>query len=257
MKGYYQTLFPSVTVIRGYNPMEPHTLAIAHPIAINPTTGKMERIFSGMVISTNAAGTAWVRGLDADATAAQKNTVAISQDDATTWDVMDATNTDVFHQPTAYMIGSLVGLSCSGQFRIASPYFARYYQTTDSETSTTTTHAYEYKAGTPLTPCLANEVIYTSVPDPANPGILKLEKVEDPSGFFRPATTGELVFGIVAETHNGANREDANHGTTVADNGALTAMALQKSIGKAVSSESVWYNAYYVVFDTNLQPVIG
>lgn len=236
MKGYYQKEFPSVQILRGWNPQEPTTLATTHPIQTDPATGEPETIASGMVISLNADGTAWTRGVEGTDDA-QINSVAIAQDGSDLWDVLDAdaqwgTDDD-------QVAGSLVGLSCTGKFRIATPYFAKFKSTGD---------AYIYKAGTPITFCKSSETVKTLVP--AAGGALAVDVIKDPKGYIRPAEANETVIGIVSETHSGMNREDSG----INGNVAISAKALQKSIGKAIDSEAKWYNSYYVVFDTNLSP---
>lgn len=236
MKGYYQKTFPSVQILRGWNPQEPTTLATTHPIQIDSATGEPEVIASGMVISLNSDGTAWTRGVEGD-TAAQINSVAIAQDGSDLWDVLDADAQ--WGVEDDQVVGSLVGLSCTGKFRIATPYFAKFDESGN---------AYLYKAGTPITFCKSSDTVKTLAP--AGGGTLAVEAIENPTGYIRPAKASEVVIGIVSETHSGMNREDSG----INGNVAISAKALQKSIGKAIDSEAVWYNSYYVVFDTNLAP---
>ena len=237
MKGYYLKKFPSVQILRGWDPQEPTTLATTHPITTD-AAGEPAEIADGQVISLNKAGTAWILGVEADATPAQINSIAIAQDGTDIWDVMDADNNWDYTDPKT--VGSLVGLSCTGKFRIATPYFAKF---NDAGT------AYEYTAGTPITFCKTTDTIQTLEPSKTTPGALEKVEVESAVGYIRPAAKGEVVIGIVAETHSGINREDAG---IPGNHTALSAHALQKTIGKAINSEAVWYNSYYVVFDTNL-----
>lgn len=243
MKGYYLKKFPSVQILRGWDPQEPTTLATTHPIATD-AAGEPIDIADGQVISLNKAGTAWILGVEADATPAQINSIAIAQDGTDIWDVMDADNNWDYTDPQT--VGSLVGLSCTGKFRIATPYFAKF----DNAGT-----AYEYKAGTPITFCKTTDTIKTLEPSSTKPGELEKVNVKSPAGvvsslgYIRPAAKDEVVIGIVAETHKGINREDAG---IPGNPTAISAHALQKTIGKAINSEAVWYNSYYVVFDTNL-----
>lgn len=236
MKGYYIKKYPSVQILRGWDPQEPTTLATSHPITTD-AAGDPQEIADGQIISLNKAGTAWVLGVEDNPTPAQINSIAIAQDGTDVWDVMDADNT--WDHDTTNTVGSLVGLSCTGKFRIATPYFAKFK---------TGGAAYEYKAGTPITFCKINEKFDTLVPDSTTPGSLTKANISG-VGFIRPAEAGDVVIGIVAETHSGINREDAG---IPGNPTALSAHALQKTIGKAINSEAVWYNSYYVVFDTNL-----
>lgn len=236
MKGYYQKTYPSVQILRGWDPQEPTTLATTHPITTDDS-GEPVDIADGQVISLNKAGTAWVLGVEDTPSAAQINSIAIAQDGTDIWDVLDADNN--WDHADHGTVGSLVGLSCTGKFRIATPYFAKFKTGGDP---------YLYTAGTPITFCKNGETFDTLVPDPAVPGGLKKKAISG-VGFIRPAAKDEPVIGIVAETHSGINREDAN---IPGNPTALSAHALQKTIGKAINSEAVWYNSYYVVFDTNL-----
>lgn len=236
MKGYYLKKYPSVQILRGWDPQEPTTLATSHPIATD-AAGDFKDIADGQIISLNKAGTAWVLGVEDNPTAAQINSIAIAQDSSDLWDVQDACNT--WDYKDANTVGSLVGLSCTGKFRIATPYFAKFK---------TGGEAYVYTAGTPITFCKHGEKFDTLTPDSTTPGALTKANISG-VGFIRPAEQGDVVIGIVAETHSGINREDAG---ILGNPTALSAHALQKTIGKAINSEAEWYNSYYVVFDTNL-----
>lgn len=238
MKGYYLKKYPSVQILRGWDPQEPTTLATSHPIATDAAGEFLNDIADGQIISLNQSGTAWVLGVEDNPTVAQINSIAIAQDSSDLWDVQDAYNT--WDHDTTNTVGSLVGLSCTGKFRIATPYFAKFKASGGA--------AYEYKAGTPITFCKSGETFDTLEPDPDVPGALKKKTISG-VGFIRPAAKGDVVIGVVAETHSGINREDAG---IPGNPTALSAHALQKTIGKAINSEAVWYNSYYVVFDTNL-----
>lgn len=225
--GTYKREYPRGYVMRGWDPQNPTTLTSALPVN-KSETGKPDEIQPGMIISTDATGTKWTLGVAADATAAQKNRVAFAQDGIERWDVMAA--------------DSLVGLLCSGKFRFATPFFARKAQ--DGSAAV-------YTAGTPLTYCLATE---TEAADTGvNPETGELvEETRSLAGFIRPAAEGEQVIGHVAETHSGLNRA-----ASYPDVAEIPARADQISIGKAVDSTSKFTNAYMVIWDTDLTPVVG
>lgn len=227
--GTYKREYPRGYVMRGWDPQNPTTLSSALPVN-KDVTGTPDDIQPGMIISTDNTGTKWVLGVATDATAASKNRVAFAQDGVERWDVMAA--------------DSLVGLLCSGKFRFATPFFARFKK--DGSTAAV------YTAGTPLTYCLNNETETASTDVNVETG--ELVGVERSlAGFIRPAESGETVIGYVAETHNGLNRAAA-YGTY--EDGELTngisARADQISIGKAVDSTSKFTNAYMVIWDSAL-----
>lgn len=231
--GTYKREYPRGYVMRGWDPQNPTTLSSALPVN-KSVTGKPDEIQPGMIISTDADGTKWTLGVATDATAAQKNRVAFAQDGIERWDVMAA--------------DSLVGLLCSGKFRFATPFFARYAK--DSSTSATTGTAAVYTAGTPLTYCLADETEYAETGVNPETGALVRES-RSLAGFIRPAEDGEQIIGHVAETHSGINRA-ASYKTAT----AVPARADQISIGQAVDSTAKFTNAYMVIWDTDLTPVV-
>jgi hypothetical protein len=235
--GTYKREYPRGYVMRGWDPQNPTTLSSALPV-VKDTEGMPDEIQPGMIISTNAEGNAWKLG----APESDNALIAFAQDGVERWDVMAS--------------GSLVGLLCSGKFRFATPFFARYKKATSTvvlDTDGKTIKSYnpsavaaEYKAGTPLTYCGDTEVEYPLTAVNVNNGNLVNEKREL-KGFIRPAEAGETVIGYVAETHSGTNR--AASYTDV-----VPARADQISIGKAVDSTSKFTNAYMVIWDSSLAP---
>lgn len=230
--GTYKREYPRGYVMRGWDPQNPTTLSSALPV-VKDTTGMPDEIQPGMIISTNAEGNAWKLGAPENANGAL---IAFAQDGVERWDVMAA--------------DSLVGLLCSGKFRFATPFFARYTKATS--TSATTGTAAVYKAGTPLTYCADTEKEWAETGVNAETGALvRVER--SLKGFIRPAASGETVIGYVAETHNGRNRAAAygTYSDGVLTNG-IDARADQQSIGKAVDSTSKFTNAYMVIWDSAL-----
>lgn len=223
--GTYKREYPRGYVMRGWDPQNPTTLSSALPVN-KSITGKPDEIQPGMIISTDATGTKWTLGVAVDATAAQKNRVAFAQDGIERWDVMAA--------------DSLVGLLCSGKFRFATPFFARK----DGDAAAV------YVAGTPLTYCLADETESAATGVNSETGAL-VEETRSLAGFIRPAKDGDQIIGHVAETHSGLNRAAAYTGTD-----DVPARADQISIGQAVDSTSKFTNAYMVIWDTDLIPVV-
>lgn len=93
---------PRVTVLRGYNPMEPHTLTRSLPVADGVTIQSGQFISPKWNASTSASE--WVLGLDAGTT---EGFVALK----------DSADTDVVSA------GTLPALSCAGQFELQTPFF--------------------------------------------------------------------------------------------------------------------------------------
>ena len=224
--GTYKREYPRGYVMRGWDPQNPTTLSSALPV-VKDATGMPDEIQPGMIISTNSDGNAWKLGAPADADNAL---IAFAQDGVERWDVMAA--------------DSLVGLLCSGKFRFATPFFARYTKNSSSSASTGT--AAVYKAGTPLTYCADGEEEWAETGVAVANGALIRER-RSLKGFIRPAdiSAGETVIGYVAETHSGRNR-------AAAYTGEVAARADQESIGKAVDSTSKFTNAYMVIWDSAL-----
>lgn len=225
--GTYKREYPRGYVMRGWDPQNPTTLTSALPVAVDPTTNQLYDIQPGMVISTNSTGDAWQLG-------GAGSLIAVAQDGVERWDVMAA--------------DSLVGLLCSGKFRFATPFFARYVKG-DSTEETPEGTAAVYTAGTPLTFCADGEKEWAPIGvDRTDGSLMPVER--SLKGFIRPAVDGETVIGYVAETHSGINRAAAYSTET-----PVPARADQESIGKAVDSTSKFTNAYMVIWDSSLSPV--
>ena len=249
--------FPKAQFLRGWYPQTPNTRTHSFPIASN-SEGV---IFRGSVISTTEDGENWQKGVPASTT--HNPIIAIAQNDEWQDDVQNA--------------GQLVGLDCSGQFTIATPFFKRINEDDDT--------LYDYTPGTKLTYCLHGEkdkIQYLAY----NEGTQTLvEKEVDCVGYVRKAEDGEPVIGIVSQKGagryttmdmiraaanpeigpyvKGLNRDLAGYnlnqkaaGKTLADNASDFASMptgvypLMFSFGSAVTSDSDISTAYYIVFDT-------
>lgn len=221
--GTYKREYPRGYVMRGWDPQNPSTLTSALPVAVDADTAKPYEVQPGMIISTTTDGKSWQLG-------GTGSLIAVAQDGVERWDVMAA--------------DSLVGLLCSGKFRFATPFFARFAK--DSSATSGAGTAAVYTAGTPLTYCGDDEVEWAPTGVNATTGELVPVKREL-KGFIRPAEDGDTVIGYVAETHSGTNR--AASYTDV-----VPARADQVSIGKAVDSTSKFTNAYMVIWDSSLAP---
>lgn len=278
-KGLIVRAFPKAQFLRGWNPQTPHTRTHSFPIESNPFG-----VYCGMLLSLNADGTKWVKGVPASD--ANTGIIAFAQNDGWQDDVQDA--------------GQLVGLDSSGQFRIATPFFKRYDGVTgtiDPEGKPTTYQAtvtpISYKAGTKLTWCTDadKDAIQVVELDETTGTQVAKTIVVSCAGYVKPAGPSDTVIGVVSQTGagryltkemqrrnsnpfigpvvKGLNRDAAGYnegllrdGTVTVSNGTVTdsnnklikigegVYPLMTSIGSAVTSDSEIYTAYYIVFDT-------
>lgn len=255
--------FPKAQFLRGWYPQTPNTRTHSFPIASlfdgdNPS----DFIFRGSVISTTEDGDKWQKGVPEDTT--HNPIIAIAQNDEWQDDVQNA--------------GQLVGLDCSGQFTIATPFFKRAQ---DADT------LYDYAPGTKLTYCLNDEtdtIKYLAYDNTDGTQTLTTRTVSC-AGYVRPADDGEPVIGIVSQKGagryttmdmiraaenpeirdyvKGLNRDLAGYnlnqkaaGKNLTDNASDFAQMptgvypLMFSFGSAVTSDSDISTAYYIVFDT-------
>lgn len=256
--------FPKAQFLRGWYPQTPNTRTHSFPIASlfdgdNPS----DFIFRGSVISTTEDGDKWQKGVPEDTT--HNPIIAIAQNDEWQDDVQNA--------------GQLVGLDCSGQFTIATPFFKRIHGG----------KLCEYTPGTKLTYCLNNETDTIKYLTYANGEQELVTKTDvDCKGYVRPVdpdNAGEPVIGIVSQKGagryttmdmiraaenpeirdyvKGLNRDLAGYNLNLkAEGKTLEANAsdfvqmptgvypLMVSFGSAVTSDSDIRNAYYIVFDT-------
>ena len=277
-KGLIVRTFPKAQFLRGWNPQTPHTRTHSFPIESNPFG-----VYCGMLLSLNADGTKWVKGVPASGD--NTGIIAFAQNDGWQDDVQDA--------------GQLVGLDSSGQFRIATPFFKRYTGVAgaiDPEGKPTTYQAgtpIAYKAGTPLTWCTNDEVDAVQVVELDETTGAQVAKtlLVSCAGYVKPAGQGDTVIGVVSQTGagryltkemqrrndnpfigpvvKGLNRDAAGYnegllrdGSVTVSNGSVATggdklikmgdgvYPLMTSIGSAVTSDSEIYTAYYIVFDT-------
>lgn len=237
--------FPRGFATRGWDPQNPtgRTNAFDVPKIDSEHPGH-GIVWQGMIMSTDDQGKTWKRGVDS---ASYNGIIAIANNDQLDDDVRNA--------------GTLVGLSCSGQYTYATPYFAH---TEDKETG----KQYEYAAGTLLTYCLNDEVDdYDYIEDSEVKSTSR-----SLSGFVRPAKEGEVVIGVVSQTGYGpynpnpvtwVEDPDAEGRGYIAEGLNRNAIpfkdtykmpagvwALQSSIGTAVDSTSKINNSYLLVFET-------
>lgn len=224
--GHYQDVYPRGYVLNGWDPQNPTKQTTALPVAKETTPHGLTRpqwIWPGMVITPNADGTAWIKGVAEEDT---PTVVAIAQ--------------DASEDPNVIMARRLVGLMCSDDFEIASPFFARG----DKEEE-----APMYTRGLALTYCKSGETETRTVNG---------EDVEVPlEGFFRPAKAGEPVIGIVSSQFTGINgsQEVSNKAEApTADNSVNAAEPLQETFETTTYSHCLPGNAYMVHFHTTFRP---
>lgn len=238
---------------RGWDPQNPtgRTNAFAVPHIGEGSNPLKEVIWQGMIMSVDEDGKTWKRGVNAGET---PGIIAIA-------------NNDQFDDDVAHA-GTLVGLSCSGQYTYATPYFAHL----DAETG----EQYDYKAGTKLTFCTNDEEDeYDYVED----GQVHHDGKRSLAGFVRPAKAGEIIIGTVSQTGFGpyninpvAWSEDPDkegrgfvmenlnrNAAPFADEYKMPTgvWPLQTTIGASVDSTSKINNAYLVVFETNFTGAVA
>lgn len=240
--GTYQRKYPRGFAMRGWDPQNPTNLHTALPVK-RTNDGKQQEIYAGQIISGTADGTKWQLGITSDDATAL---IAFAQDGTERFDVWCA--------------DSLVGLLCAGKYRFATPFFARYTKGS-ANTAEKVGVDTAYTAGTLLTACKPGEKEYVTRVSPVDGSQYKEEVLLD--GFIRPAEAGDIIIGVVAETHSGKNRAaNAAENNDVRKSGTQAtsqpsqnnAWPLQRQIGNAEDSSSNWQNAYLVVWDTAFTP---
>lgn len=267
--GYYKSEFPRNygVPMRGWEPQNPSTLTISLPLASTETN----TIWEAQIITPTADGSAWQLGAAAGET---PNIVAFAQNSTLSKDVQSADN--------------LVGLSCSGKFRVATPFFCRTtYSGSGSYSGTdySSFHVCSYTPGTLVTYCKNDEVDYVSVPQGTYSSDSKQyakTAIRSAAGFIRPAKTGEPVIGVVVSSlpDVGIKKADGttfigklNYNAVGCDQkttGALTEAAGAQSTNyympgtgivplahtweDTIDSSAQLNNDYYVVIDTTFSP---
>lgn len=226
--GHYQDVYPRGYVLNGWDPQNPTKLTTALPVAKETTPHghtHPQWIWPGMVITPTEDGTHWRKGVAADTT---PTVVAIAQ--------------DASEDPNVIMARRLVGLMCSDDFEIASPFFARKGKYNGD--------APMYKRGLALTYCVEGET---------EKRMIDGEEVDLPlDGFFRPAEEGEPVIGIVSSQFTGINGSQEVTSKLVeptATNSVNAAEPLQETFETTTYSHCIPANAYMVHFQTTFRPV--
>jgi hypothetical protein len=216
MRGYYKTRFPQMVPARNWDPQSPSQPTIALPLPKDENK-VVEFVWPGMVLSAKADGSAWQVGVPAGET---PTIVAIAQDP-----------TYGSQSENVRLSGSLVGLPCTGNFRIVTPFFKR---------------GVAYPVGRALTYCTEDTTLPTG------------KMINEPAalpGCVRPAAEGEPVIGYVVRSQAPKFYEANNHGDTTGTNKTDGAFAMQLSIDEAVASDAIKENSYFIEFDTAFQPV--
>lgn len=255
--GHYRTKFPRNygVPMRGWDPQNPTTLTVSLQLPADGT-----KIWEGQILTPNADGTTWVLG--ADSTAPAPTVVALAQNSTLSTDVVSANN--------------LVGLSCSGKFRLATPFFCRAIPTSKTDlganpaTDFSKYSVASYKVGTLLTYCKNNEYDVVSTVDKST-GAMK-QVVREAAGCVRPAFADEPVIGVVTAatpdaptTAISALNYDVPVSVTHEKTGALSndtskyfmpegAVALSHTWEDAIDTSAELNNSYYIVFDTTFAP---
>lgn len=259
--GHYRTEFPRNygVPMRGWDPQNPTTLTVSLPLADKNTT-----IWEGQIITPSADGSSWQLGVDTTTYASAKpNIVAFAQNSTLSTDVIAANN--------------LVGLSCSGKFRIACPFFCRAVLTSGeggikTGTAITATSVAAYTPGTALTYCMNDEFDFVSDID-ADGHVVTAKR--SAKGFIRPAKTGEPVIGVVVGSIPDIPKEaigTVNYNVPASaehvKSGALSesttkyfmpgsgVVALAHTWEDTIDSSAQLNNSYYLVLDTTFAPTV-
>lgn len=247
LKGHYKDVFPKMLPARNWDPQRPSQPTIALPCP-KKANGKPELVLAGMILSAKEGAKTWTLGVD-DSDATAPTIVAVAQDPTYGNQSMNVNISD-----------SLVGLPCTGNFRICTPFFKR---------------GVAYSVGTPLTYVKDSELTTDAAHYTAT------GKVDDyvMHGCVRPAEAGEPVIGYVVRSqadkfygvHNyddpsvavkGGTEEAPTYtygvnlapitGDTAHENEG--AFAMRKSINEAVCSLAMSENSYFIEYDTAFQP---
>lgn len=244
--GHFMNDFPKMVPARNWNPQEPKqpTIALHCP---KDAQGDAQLVWPGMVlcIKPESDGSTWVLPTaDEDIT----NTVAGAAA-GTTPSVVAIAQDPTFGSQSinVLMADSLVGLPCTGNFRIVTPFYK---------------HGVPYTPGTPLTFATAEDM---ADDDFVSANGLPLH------GAVKPAAAGDVVIGYVVRTHADkfyTKTIPAGGGEAASEVGVVNyddmsgkkfnetdkALALRVSIDLAEDSLCKPENAYVIEFDTAFQP---
>ena len=219
-KGTYKDVFPKMLPARNWDPQRPSQPTIALPCPKQAGgSKKLETVLAGMILSATPGATEWTVGVK-DGT--KPTIIAVAQD-----------GTKGNQSMNVQLADSLVGLPCTGNFRICTPFYKR---------------GVAYAVGTPLT-------YATDVEEQA--ASYKSGSGDQMHGCVRPAQTGEPVIGYVvrsqpAKFYGIVNYDDPTG--TSATNTTDGAFAMRKSINEAVCSLALSENSYFIEYDTAFQP---
>lgn len=260
--GHYETEFPRNygVPMRGWDPQNPTTLSISLPPSPTAKDGVTPIIWEAHILTPLKNGKGWELGCPADN--AHPGIVAFAQNSTFDTDVRSA--------------NQLVGLSCSGKFRIATPFFARTVATTPGSTTHADHTVCSYAIGTPVTFCRNNENHIVTKPTGTYTGSAQdVEQVfVSTRGYIRPAKAGEEVIGVVVDATPdaptsaiGALNYNApavtRVGSGVACEDSTTkyfmpsqAVALKHTWKDTVDSSAETNNSYYVIIDTTYAPTV-
>lgn len=223
--GTFKNIFPKMIPARNWNPQQPSQPTIALPCP-KTSAGAPAFVWPGMVLSAAAGASAWTVGVTSNTVGSAPAIIAIAQDPTVGTQSMNVVMTD-----------SLVGLPCTGNFRICTPFYKR---------------GVAYSVGTPLTAATVTEQT-TNAGSAYTAGDGSVM-----TGCVRPAAAGEAVIGYVTQDHMFADYYGAvNYDDTATSptNATDKAFAMRKSIDSAVDSLAKPENSYFIEFDTAYQPV--
>lgn len=262
--GTFLNHFPKMVPARNWDPQRPSQPTVSLPCPKDHTAGNERRfVWPGMVLceSLNAATgeTEWTipsvdaefvnKSSDVDSTHRLPTLVAIAQDPTYGTQSRNVALSD-----------RLVGLPCTGAFRIVTPFFKRDEAYTVGTLLTFATNA--DVTGADADAYKAGSIVMHGCVRPAQPGevvigrvvrtyedkyyVRKWEELEkDSTGQDIPGTWHLVIKGVV-------NYDDPHKGDTVnvPFNETCQALALHKSIDEAMDSTALPENSYVIEFDT-------
>lgn len=222
LKGTYKDVFPKMLPARNWDPQRPSQPTIALPCPKQDGSKKPKTVLAGMILSATPGATEWTLGVGATT----PSIVAVAQDGTYGNQSMNVKLAD-----------SLVGLPCTGNFRICTPFYKR---------------GVAYATGTALTYATDADVAADEAAFTAADGTKM-------AGCVRPAAAGEPVIGYVVRSQNpkfyGIVNYDDPTGAA-ATNTTDGAFAMRKSIDEAVCSLALSENSYFIEYDTAFQPEV-
>lgn len=220
LRGTYKDVFPKMLPARNWDPQRPSQPTIALPCPKKAVGSKQPKtVLAGMILSATPGAKEWTLGV-VDGT--KPTIIAVAQDGTAGNQSMNVRISD-----------SLVGLPCTGNFRICTPFYKR---------------GVAYAVGTPLT--------YATDEEEKNAAFTAADGTQM-HGCVRPAAEGEPVIGYVvrsqADKFYGVVNYDDPTGPA-STNTTDGAFAMRKSINEAVCSLALSENSYFIEYDTAFQP---